>query len=60
MGLSYRIGSLYGNPACMKGTVMSDKQYAVLCVLFHEYNDAFKALPSHILDAYYKRLYQGK
>ena len=36
---------------------MSDTQYEVLQELFHEYNEAFRALPAEILEAYYDRLY---
>ena len=52
--------SLYGAPANTKGTIMSDKQYEVLCNLFHEFPAAFYTLHPDVLDAYYKRLYQGK
>lgn len=36
---------------------MSDKQYSILLDLFHEYNEAFNALPDSIKQAYYARLY---
>lgn len=36
---------------------MTDKQYQVLVELFNEYNEAFVALPLHIKQAFYGRLY---
>lgn len=36
---------------------LNDKEYAVLCELFHEFNAAFNYLPEYIKAAYYAKLY---
>ena len=36
---------------------LTDKQFALLCELFHELPDSFAALPDSLLSAYYDRLY---
>lgn len=36
---------------------MTDTQYRILSELWHEYNEAFLALPQSIQSAYYARLY---
>ena len=38
--------------------ILTDKQYALLLEMFHEFPDGFNMLPSIVHDAYYKRLYQ--
>lgn len=40
--------------------ILTDKQFALLCDMYHELPDAFDALPQHVLDAYYGRLYCGR
>ncbi len=40
--------------------ILTDKQFALLCEMFHELPDAFKALPDSVLAAYYDRLYSGR
>lgn len=37
-------------------TTMSDRQYAVLLELFHEYNEVFQGLAEPVRDAFYERL----
>jgi hypothetical protein len=39
---------------------LTDKQYALLLDLYHEFNLAFYSLDPAIRSAYFKRLYQGK
>lgn len=36
---------------------LTPKEYAVLLQLYNEYNEAFKALPNSIHEAFYARLY---
>jgi hypothetical protein len=36
---------------------MTESQYRILLVLYHQYNDAFKTLSSDIQDAFFHRLY---
>lgn len=36
---------------------MSDKQYAILLDLFHEYNEAFLTLSQEVKAAFYARLH---
>lgn len=38
--------------------VLTDKQYAILLDLFHEYNETFKKLPMETNRAFYDRLYE--
>lgn len=38
---------------------MNNTQYRILMELYHEYNEAFKALPLEIQNKFYMRLYQG-
>ena len=40
--------------------ILTDKQFAILCDLFHELPDAFNALPQCVLCAYHRRLYGGR
>lgn len=37
---------------------LTDKEYAALMELFHEFNAAFNYLPDYIKDAYFTRLYR--
>ena len=36
---------------------MTNEQFKILLELFNNYNDAFNALPSRYLDAFYEKLY---
>lgn len=36
---------------------MSDKQYAILLDLFHEYNEAFLSLSNEVKAKFYEKLY---
>lgn len=43
----------------MGDKVMTNKQYRILMELYHEYNEAFQALPLDVRNMFYARLYQG-
>lgn len=45
-------------PAAPAPLTLSDRQYGVLLDLFHECNDAFKALPLDWSDVYYTKMYE--
>lgn len=38
---------------------MTEKQYSILLLLYHDYHEAFESLSQEIRDKFYRKLYQG-